>query len=428
MLNRLANAAKTWVVVGVGALVLALSALFILSNFSPDSTFAQVTAPEPIEIEYAEITDPAATVDSIAPVRTLRSSDPEGLGVVWDVTGTDADDFTIENGVLRFAMLPNFEKPTDRPHDGNSDGDFSDLGDDINNDGDFDDPGDTPPVDDVGDNSMYHITVWAIETARSDRQDSNKMWSRTDVVISVENVDEDGGVELNWLQPQQGVSIMATLTDPDCPDGFANCPDVGEALTVTWMWEHSTVTGPRANIDEDWESIAGDDPTGTGDTISYMPEAGDASTATLDRFLRVTATYEDGQGAEKTAIGTSEEPVREDVSPDPSPDFENQVDLGDNERGYKREVSENAGMGDDVGAVVEATDPDDDVLTYRLASMANGTVTPAAAGAQPDVHFFSINKRRGQIMLAMGLDADGTGGRQVTDSSPLKPESMRFTS
>ena len=410
MLKRSSSALKPWVVVIVGALVLGLSAFFILSNISPDSTFAQNEG-EMIAIQYAEVTDSAATVSSIAPVRTFRSNDPEGLGVTWDVTGTDADDFTIENGVLRFAMLPNFEKPTDRAHDGNSDGDFDDLGIDDNNDGDFDDPGDTPPVDVVGDDSMYHITVWAIETARSDRQDSNKMWSRTDVVISVENVDEDGEVELNWLQPQQDVPIMATLTDPDSPGGI-------EAAAIEWTWEHSTVTGPRANVDADWESIAGTDPTGTGNMISYTPLAGDASTATLDRYLRVTATYTDGQGAEKTAIGTSEEPVREDVSPDPSPDFENQVDLGDNERGYKREVSENAGMGDDVGSVVEATDPDDDVLTYQLASMANGTVTVANADAQPDVHFFSINKRSGQIMLAMGLDADGTDGREVTDPVP----------
>ena len=48
-------------------------------------------------------------------VITLRATDPEGRGVDWEVTGTDAADFTISgSGVLRFKNSPNFEKPTDR--------------------------------------------------------------------------------------------------------------------------------------------------------------------------------------------------------------------------------------------------------------------------------------------------------------------------
>ena len=48
-------------------------------------------------------------------MRTFTSTDPEGAGIDWDVTGIDADDFTIDSrGVLMFASPPNFESPTDR--------------------------------------------------------------------------------------------------------------------------------------------------------------------------------------------------------------------------------------------------------------------------------------------------------------------------
>ena len=103
MLNRSSNAAKTWVVVFVGALVLALAALIVLST-SPDSTFAQDTG----VIMYAENGD--------TPVRTFTSEDPDETrsAINWDVTGIDADDFEISGGVLTFKNPPNYEKPRDR--------------------------------------------------------------------------------------------------------------------------------------------------------------------------------------------------------------------------------------------------------------------------------------------------------------------------
>ena len=37
------------------------------------------------------------------PVRTFTSTDPEGAGIDWDVTGVDADDFVIDaRGMLMF--------------------------------------------------------------------------------------------------------------------------------------------------------------------------------------------------------------------------------------------------------------------------------------------------------------------------------------
>ena len=43
-------------------------------------------------------------------MRTFTSTDPEGGGIDWDVTGTDADDFMIDaRGVLTFNSPPNYE-------------------------------------------------------------------------------------------------------------------------------------------------------------------------------------------------------------------------------------------------------------------------------------------------------------------------------
>ena len=46
------------------------------------------------------------------PVATYTAVDPEDADIVWSVTGTDAADFSIENGVLMFKSPPNFEAPT----------------------------------------------------------------------------------------------------------------------------------------------------------------------------------------------------------------------------------------------------------------------------------------------------------------------------
>ena len=102
MLNRPSKAVVTWIVGIVGALV-ALSAFLMLSNL-PGTVFAQMEQTD--LIMYAENSD--------TPVRTFTSEDPEGAGIHWDVTGVDADDFSISGGVLTFNDPPDFEKPSDR--------------------------------------------------------------------------------------------------------------------------------------------------------------------------------------------------------------------------------------------------------------------------------------------------------------------------
>ena len=435
MLNRLANAAKTWVVVGVGALVLALSAFFILSNLSPDSIFAQVPS-DPVAIEYDE--------NGTGSVATFTSADPENAGSVhWDVTGVDAADFEINSsGELRFNTMkfpngPNYESPTDRMH----------AALDRNNDGDPDDTADGTDLAaaEAGDR-MYQIMVRATERRVSGQE--RALSTERYVTVSVQNVDEPGMVELRWLEPEVHTEIMATLTDPDCPDGFATCDD-GSALAVTWTWHISKVSGtPNVNTDNHWTDVTDDTDTRvttavtqeTGDTTSYTPLGVDADYRTDDqatpvegavmhegKFLRAVATYTDPVGAEMdTTRGMSANQVRaERTTGDPddengSPDFEPDTITID--------MAEDAEEGDDVGNAIVAKDPNrtnpTDILTYELVQPA--TRTPA--GRVYDVDFFTIDKESGQIMLARTLDYEqGNDGRQYgTDADEATKAMYKF--
>ena len=352
MLKRSSSALKTWVVVGVGALVLALSAFFILATFSPDPTLAQTPGP----IQYAENSD----VDDM-PVRTFTSEDPEGAGINWDVTGIDADDFTISGGVLRFKKSPNYEKPTNRS----------------------------------GADNMYQITIRASEMRASGYM-GLALSTETHVTVEVTNVNEDGIVTIDLRQPEVGTPIMAAVTDPDGTNG------------VTWQWSVSTVTNPVPTADNHWANVTGNNPIGA----TYTPSA----SVDEDKYLRAVASYTDSLGVARTATGVSEFPVRAEVTTDNdgdsnpengSPGFEQGAD-------YTRTVSESLDIGMNVGAPVVATDPNDDELTYELDDdipanrfATDGTGTAIASG--DDAEYFSIDKETGQIKVKKPLDWDMNG-------------------
>ena len=351
MLKRSSSTLRTWVAVIVGALVLALCAFFILPSFSPDPTFAQTPGP----IEYAENSD----VDEM-PVRTFTSEDPEGAGINWDVTGIDADDFTISGGVLKFKKSPNYEKPTDR-----ADADMMGAAD-----------------------NMYQITIRASEMRESGRMD-RALSTETDVTVEVTNVNEDGMVTIDLRQPEVGTPIMASVTDPDNPGGL----DV-----VTWQWSVSTVTNPVPTANNHWANATGSGSTG----VTYTP------TGDEDKSLRVVASYTDSLGGNRTSIGVSEFPVRAEVTTDRdgdsnpengSPGFEQGAD-------YTRTVSESLGKDMNVGDPVVATDPNEDTLTYELD---NDMSRDTQVDMNGDVGYVSIDKTSGQLMVKKTLDWDMNG-------------------
>ena len=119
-----------------------------------------------------------------------------------------------------------------------------------------------------------------------------------EVTIEVTNVEEPGTVTLSTLQPQVGVVIMATLTDPDDP---TNTDGTISESDATWQWY-------RGNIE-----IVG------ATTASYTPTAGDVGS-----ILRATAMYDDGEGEDKTAQEDSAHAVRQAPASNVPPSFPDQ--------------------------------------------------------------------------------------------------------
>ena len=58
-------------------------------------------------------TPPDFPENSVRSVATYRATDPEGRTIAWDLAGTDSDAFNIDEGMLTFASIPDFEKPAD---------------------------------------------------------------------------------------------------------------------------------------------------------------------------------------------------------------------------------------------------------------------------------------------------------------------------
>ncbi len=177
------------------------------------------------------------------------SSDEDRDGIDWILTGNDARHFTIDSprGALRFDIAPVAPKIFAEPPD-------------------FEDP------DDTDTNNDYEVTLLArVGTTLS---------STLSVTVTVTDVDEDGAITLSTTRPRMGEALAATLVDPD-----------GVTGAVAYSWERSASRSA-------WVTITG------ANTASYTPAA-----AETGHFLRVTATYTDGHGADNTATATAAEVV-----------------------------------------------------------------------------------------------------------------------
>ena len=322
-------------------------------------------------------------------------TDPEGDTISWDLRGADAALFTIDGGVLQFRAAPDFEDPKDV------------IGTNT-----------ATPDADAGENT-YSVVIRAI-ASRASGDTGPAETVDTTVDVTVTDVDEDGEVVISWLQPEveddgdnttpeTNTGITATLTDPDGP------PDEGLPVTVTaitggnvtWEWTVSEIVQGSLDVDNDahWGTAPGDG----ADMAEYTPVTSDAT-----KYLRVTATYMDRHGADKTERMMSAYPVQAAGlgATNQSPDFDgDKVELS---------VAETAEVGDDVPGAVEATvraPSDTDILTYGLRAvvvsvgepvvMPDGVTAPADAAA--DAAAFDIDKATGQITVAEKLDFESRG-------------------
>ena len=173
------------------------------------------------------------------------------------------------------------------------------------------------------------------------------------VTISVTNLEEEGTITLSTPQPFTGSEVVAYLDDPD-----------GSVTGVSWLWESSQ---DRA----DWSVIAGEE------SSSYTP-----TTATAGSYLRVKASYTDGEGPDKSAQVVSFNPVKATV--DHAPVFP------PTETGL-RSVVENTPPGMPIGEPFTATDADGHTLTYFLLN-------------EFDADSFDIDSSSGQLLTKASLD------------------------
>ena len=230
---------------------LCLSLLFLLNG-------GLAQAQESDTIEYPE--------NGTGAVATLTAVDPEGESIVWSLAdGDDSAVFDIEDGLLTFKSSPDFEDP---------------KGGGAN-----------------GEDNTYVVSVLA--------SDGGEDTTATETLtIEVTNVEEPGTVMLSTLQPQVGVAIAATLTDPDN----------ATATTATWQWYrgNSEIVGAT---------------NGPGTLMSsYTPTTGDVGSV-----LRATAMYDDGEDDDKTAQENSAHAVRQAPETNIPPSFPDQ-DLSDDGR------------------------------------------------------------------------------------------------
>lgn len=179
------------------------------------------------------------------------------------------------------------------------------------------------------------------------------------ITIEVTNVDEAGTVTLGSNNPEVNVALSASLTDPD-----------GSVTGLAWQWQKADTADAAT-----WSDISG------ATNASYTPVDGDAG-----QFIRAQASYDDGQGDDKTAMGAADNAVLADTPANQSPSFTEGATT-------TRSVREDATVGDFVGAPVTATDPDPgDTLDYRLTGPGSG--------------FFTTEFTDGQIFLQHGAYLD----------------------
>ena len=312
----------------------------------------------PITVDYPE--------NGQGVVVAYTGVDPEGSTVRWSLVTTDNNfpdhgDFSIDGGTLTFKTPPDYENP----------------------------------ADDGTDNNEYLVKVQASDGSND---------TTLEVTVNVTNVDEDGVVTLPSLQPEEGVELTATLTDPD--GGAGDTPPITAAETVltddaTWQWARSSSrTGTFTDIKTTHHAKGG----------VHKPVAADVGS-----YLRATASYDDAEGKHKSAAAVSANPVRVGLYTNSPPVFRDSagVKIPDNEP-VARSVAENAATGSAVGAPVAATDIGQDgrpeTLTYSL----SGT----------DASSFDIDRATGQIKVGASatldfeVDANASFTVDVTAADP----------
>ena len=178
-------------------------------------------------------------------VGTYHARDPEGAGIEWSLDGDDAGQFAITaEGMLSFLHTPDYEIPGDRNR-----------------------------------NRSYEVTVVA---------SAGLLSTGYAVTVELENRDDIGAITFSTDEPEEGVALVATLSDPD-----------GGVSNAEWTWEHST-------DQRSWSEISG------AIAQSYTPTSSEVS-----RWLRASVVYADrhGPGKRQQAVTATQVAVASEVGP-----------------------------------------------------------------------------------------------------------------
>ncbi len=272
--------------------------------------------------------------------RPNPTDDNDNSILTWTLAGTDADDFTLVNGLLKFKAGPDFEAPTDS-----------------------------------GRNNVYEITVQAADEAGNT--------ASVKVKITVENVGEKGTVRLSHTQPEVGVRLTASLSDPD------------REISPRWQWYRAVSSSN--NLPTETCAVGTDTNCliSGATSSSYTPK--DITDNTDDgRYLTAVASYRDRQGSEKSAITETAAIVHSEPASNEAPEFQdtNDMAISSDERDVREDVGpDDTGIARFVGTEVAATDTSDrTLLDYSLSS--------------GDTRYFTIDRRTGQISVAAGTELD----------------------
>ena len=289
-------------------------------------------------------------------IATDDEDDKAKKALTWALSGDDSGDFTIGNtdadrGQLKFSASPDRENAADE-----------------------------------GADNTYTITITVTDS--DDRIDQMQ-----DVTVEVTNVDETGTVTLSTLQPKQGVSLTATLSDPD---GFTDSDNTSTTDTIEWQWATSTSeSGPWVDIDN--TRARSSDALTSG---VFTPLKADVGS-----YLRATAIYTDGHGSGKSQSAVSANTVQPKNYANTAPVFNDTTGTlsnGNANSTTSRSVLENSPAGTAVGKPVAATDigPDgrQENLTYALSDDTD------VDGDDDD--FFTIDRQTGQISVKSGTTLD----------------------
>ena len=215
------------------------------------------------------------------------------------------------------------------------------------------------------------------------------------VTITVANVEERGTLTLDMRQPVVGRTITATLTDPDAVVGGS----------ATWTWRRST------------SRSGGGTEIATATSRSYTPVTDD-----VGHYLTATATYEDGQGSDNRTLQAVTEFTTAEArsTPNAAPVLPDTVDA--------IELPESALPGGNVGAPVQATDADDDPITYSLSRFSDTEFVIDQSTGQikvaPDTVFDSDASRDSYtvtVVAADGFGASDTVGVTIKITNVAEP-------